>query len=594
MKYLQNIAGIVLVAGISILGGCSELDDNQTGGTGYGSVTVIFNQSTLRTLYPDTTQITAYELSFTGGPETREPESIAVNETKTVNLEVGTWTITVTAYAGTTPTAAGSQVVNITDGGAATANITLTPVFTGNGTFTYSIEFPTSITTATLTISNLDGTVPTNGTITMPGDSIAAGHWTGEQTFAAGYYFMNLQVWKGNLVAGKTEVVHIFAGLTTATPTYSFTNDDLTLSGMPIVNINTTASGAAITATYQNATIRIANTTDPLSDSGVKIKLDADSGLYKKSYNIELDAATALFGEAADKEWVLLANDNDPTLLHTDALFKMGKLSRLGWTPCSHFVNLYINGAYCGIYQLTESIKIATNRVNVTNDGYLLTLDTTLPVPNTSDFQTSGGSSGFWVTIKEPSEGKTGARKITIEDYVNEMETYLYGLTGCRDHLDTISSVDWYLINELAKNANTGLWLNYDPAAAAKLKLGPIWNYGDSFQQPSSGFAWKGTAWFGDNSSDQGLFSCWEFPFLVKNRFPYFNSKQAEILANIDAKAASVRRSIVQNSKRWHGTPSGNDLGDTSEAILTAYDAEVQNLKDWITARFTWLEGAIN
>ncbi|GAP71410.1 hypothetical protein SAMD00024442_117_3 [Candidatus Symbiothrix dinenymphae] len=430
----------------------------------------------------------------------------------------------------------------------------------------------------------------------MPPSAIAAGRWTGEQTFAAGYYFMNLQVWKGDLVAGKTEVVHIFAGLTTATPTYTFTdNEDFTLSGIPVVNINTTASGAAITATYQPATIRIASTTDPLPNSGVKIKLDADSGLYKKSYNIELDAATALFGEAADKEWVLLANDNDPTLLHTDALFKMGKLSRLGWTPCSHFVNLYINGAYCGIYQLTESIKIAANRVNVTDNGYLLTLDTTLPVPNTSHFQTSGGSSGFWVTIKEPSEGKTGARKITIEDYVNEMETYLYGLAGCRDHLDTISSVDWYLINELAKNENTGLWLNYDyNAADAKLKLGPIWNYGNSFQQASSGFVWKGVAWFGDNISDPGLFFCWEFPNLVKNRFPYFKSKQAEILTNIDEKVASVRKSIVQNSKRWQGTSSGNNLGNTSDVILPAYDAKVQEMKTWITARFTWLEAEIN
>ena len=108
----------------------------------------------------------------------------------------------------------------------------------------------------------------------------------------------------------------------------------------------------------------------------------------KKPYRLKLTDKQSLLGMPSSRDWVLLANYSDKTLLR-NTMAHRSRHANIGmpWTPRSAFVEVYLNDRYDGVYQLIENIKVAKDRVNideladddVTPDlisgGYLLEVD---------------------------------------------------------------------------------------------------------------------------------------------------------------------------------------------------------------------------
>ena len=96
----------------------------------------------------------------------------------------------------------------------------------------------------------------------------------------------------------------------------------------------------------------------------------------KKPYRIKLDEKHKLLGLDKAKHWVLLANYRDVTDLMNTYVFETGQWLGLPFTNHTRYVELYLNGEYRGVYQLTEQIQQGKNRVNVSDErGILLSLD---------------------------------------------------------------------------------------------------------------------------------------------------------------------------------------------------------------------------
>lgn len=96
----------------------------------------------------------------------------------------------------------------------------------------------------------------------------------------------------------------------------------------------------------------------------------------KKPYRIKLDQKHKLLGLEKAKSWVLLANYRDVTDLMNTFVFEMGEWLGLPFTNHTRYVELFLNGDYCGVYQLTEQIQQNKNRVSISDDrGILLSLD---------------------------------------------------------------------------------------------------------------------------------------------------------------------------------------------------------------------------
>lgn len=85
----------------------------------------------------------------------------------------------------------------------------------------------------------------------------------------------------------------------------------------------------------------------------------------KKPYNIKLNIAADLLGMGASKNWILLANYADGTHIRNKMVFDFAREAGMVNAPESEFVDLYLNGYYAGVYQLTETIEIGKNRIDI-------------------------------------------------------------------------------------------------------------------------------------------------------------------------------------------------------------------------------------
>lgn len=96
----------------------------------------------------------------------------------------------------------------------------------------------------------------------------------------------------------------------------------------------------------------------------------------KKPLRLRLLSKHKLLGLDKAKSWVLLANYRDVTDLMNTYVFETGQWLGLPFTNHTRYVEVFVNGDYRGIYQLTEQIQQGKNRVNVSDEhGILITLD---------------------------------------------------------------------------------------------------------------------------------------------------------------------------------------------------------------------------
>ena len=81
-------------------------------------------------------------------------------------------------------------------------------------------------------------------------------------------------------------------------------------------------------------------------------------GYPKKPYRLKLNKKAEICGLGKAKNYVLLANHLDPTLMLNSVAFKIGRLLELPFTNHAIPVDVVLNGIYKGSYLLTEQIEV--------------------------------------------------------------------------------------------------------------------------------------------------------------------------------------------------------------------------------------------
>jgi hypothetical protein len=390
-------------------------------------------------------------------------------------------------------------------------------------------------------------------------------------------------------------------------------------TGLPVIKIDT--QGMAITSkddwfTDLHPGVESSYTIydisgEPVSGStDIKGRGNTTWGMPKKPYSLKLTTKAPLLGMPTHKRWNLLANYSDKTLLRTDVAFKMGEILQDGlmWTPRSRHVQFYLNNQYQGVYQLVEAIKIDENRVNIQNiskknpqRGYILEIDARKG--EVFNFTTTRG---VIFNCSDPDEdldeiitGDTRTIFEKIQTDVQNAEDVLYSDVfsdpneGYQNYLDVDSFIDWYLVNEITKNADASFYLSvFMYYNGEKYCMGPVWdfdislgNYKDSPGEHSDGFYIKNAKWI------SRLFEDPAFVLQVKERW---NTKKTEFFAlqqYIDERAAYINSAQAQNFRKW------NILGVSvwpNVVVPGSYQGEIDYLKSWLAARLSWLDTAID
>lgn len=330
-------------------------------------------------------------------------------------------------------------------------------------------------------------------------------------------------------------------------------------------------------------------------------------GMPKKPYKLKLDEKAPLLGMPADKDWVLLANYADKSLLRTQVAFELGRRVGLAWSPRFRFVELFVNDAYMGTYQLGEGVKVAKDRVHIPEleegdisgsaltGGYLLEVDERLD--GDVYFRTRGGVPFVLDTPEEP----TPEQRAYIEDYIQQAEDAIYGDnradpdTGYAAYIDVDSFVNWYLVNEIMKNNDaiffSSCWMYKQ--RDGKLFMGPLWD----FDIAAGNINYNGNDdptgwWIRISPWISPLFEDPAFQARVKARWNELKAEQFDtILDYIEASAGSLTLAASNNFQRW---PILDEWVWPNAVVTGSYEGEVQYLRDWLQTRIAWMDAQFN
>lgn len=307
----------------------------------------------------------------------------------------------------------------------------------------------------------------------------------------------------------------------------------------------------------------------------------------KNDYRITFSSAVSLLDMPSHKDWELNPNVYDITMLHNQTAFFMSQMSKLDYTPRFRYVDLMFNGRYYGTYMLGEYLSVGSTRVNVGDDGFIMSIGY---LTSGSSFKTDYLEQP--VSVLYPTS-QSALIVNYIADVVREAEGVLFSSRfadesyGWRKYMDENSFVDWYLINEIAKNQSgafkSSCIMNY--RRGGKLKMGPVWDFekafGDAGSTGSSGFVIKDVSWY------KRLFKDPAFVTKVKERFDYYYNHQEDILKSINENAQYLKYAIQEDNTKWD-TFTSFMSSDADTWVL--YQGQVSSMKSWLTERMRWLK----
>ncbi|BBU27100.1 hypothetical protein BTHE68_08340 [Burkholderia sp. THE68] len=326
----------------------------------------------------------------------------------------------------------------------------------------------------------------------------------------------------------------------------------------------------------------------------------------KKPYRLKLESKASLLGMPKDKNWILLANYFDKTLLRNRAAFELGRRFGMAWTPRAVPLELTLDGEYKGVYDLVESVRADKNRVNIADS------DETVAPAKTGfivEINARMDEAVCWTTTHalpmciDTPDPASAVQTAYIKEYVQKAEDALFSdhatdaATGYEQYFDVASLIDWFLVNEIFKNQDAksfaSIYLYKD--AGGKLKFGPLWdfdlaagnvNYSDA-QYPEGWWVADGP-WIARMKQIDPTFET-----RVRARWDALKASQIDTLAAyIDESAQVIEASgaAQRNFRRW--PVLGTKLWP-NPVVKGSYRGEVDYLKGWLTRRIAWLDANI-
>ena len=385
----------------------------------------------------------------------------------------------------------------------------------------------------------------------------------------------------------------------------------MSFTGLPIVTINTDGGKEIVSEDdYLNATFAL----DPNGNDSAKVISATGSikgrgnstwGFIKKPYKFKFDKKTSLFGSAPSKEWVLLANYADKTLIRNYLANTLSASMKMAFSPMSEFVELYLNGKYNGNYMLTDQVEVSPSRVNIdeltTTDtdpskltgGYMMEIDQRIYETLDAPFFESRF---FPVTVKSPKTPTDGQMSY-IKGYVLEAENVLYGtnyrdpVNGFRKYFDEDSFIKWFIINEIFKNVDSQSFSSIDfyKPRNGKIFFGPVWDFdlgaGNATHNPSCEVA-------------TGFYTLYHKWFVQMYEDPAFKVKVAEIWKQYRTTFLNMNNLITDEGKLLEVSELMNfrlwpNFSDPSWCVIQGkanYAEHVAWLRQFLTKRIDWLD----
>ena len=238
-------------------------------------------------------------------------------------------------------------------------------------------------------------------------------------------------------------------------------DDESGPKSMPVVRVST-ENAAPITSKedYVKGTVSISDpdckySETKLLESTMKIRGRGNTTWKydKKPYRIKMDEKQKVLGMDKNKDWVLLANYCDKSLVRNIVAMEISRKLEFSWTIDIIPVEFYLNGEYQGVYCICQHKEVANHRVDIAEDDVLFELDKSMDKP----VHFRSAVCKIPVNFSHPEQPSSDVTK-WAKSYFEEFETALYGdkftseTEGYAKYIDVESFIRYYIIQELSYN----------------------------------------------------------------------------------------------------------------------------------------------
>ena len=365
-------------------------------------------------------------------------------------------------------------------------------------------------------------------------------------------------------------------------------------------------------ATIQHDAHGIYSTTSITSPLGIRTRGHSTRFMPKRPYRIRFDENTSLFGMKSAKNYILLANYLDRSLVRNSLMTYMSKLLDTPmYTLDFRYVDLYLNQSYRGQYLLMERVEFQKNRLNIEPNlalddaGFMVELDFQVYVQN----QGNEGLEWFKMNnkpyvIKEPNPIRTVGYQFRHTGFMN---TYFHStrqaLIERRDYenfIDVDNWIDYFLMQEISKNVDVGWGSVYMiKETGGKLKHMPLWDFDLAFGNadyipygPVGHWGWA-------NEEKNEFFTLMMKIPAIRTRFKekliaYETSMLPLIIQYLNDNESRLTILSQGNFSRWPMNecdgwcPIPSPLRD-----VTTINQQFTYLRSFLTQRFSWMKSNI-
>ena len=362
-------------------------------------------------------------------------------------------------------------------------------------------------------------------------------------------------------------------------------------------------------------------TEDAIDENGntnleIKVRGNSTADAEKRPYRLKFASKkTSTDGKAhkhdllgygyAKRNWTLLANVNDKSLLRNALTYHIGKAVGMPFCPGYKFVDLVINNEYRGTYQVSDHCEVDVDRINVNADtGWYVEFQGRNDM---CDYPMCFAEGGVLMNINnpEPDDENDADQRAAI---INPMKDWFLNTwkkafgagysnpaTGWRTYNDEETLLKFWIATELTGDYDGLMSVKAYREADGKLCWGPLWDKDLAFGNWDSMAAPDGKL-----VANLKQASCVQGYFENLTKDPTFMAHAKEtldnligggikttLLAKIDEMADVVRETQKLNHDKWGDHPSGA-FGHVDG--LADYQAYVDQLKEWLSDRIDYVQ----
>jgi len=367
---------------------------------------------------------------------------------------------------------------------------------------------------------------------------------------------------------------------------------------------------------WHDGTVMLEGTEFGFEDIDVRLRGRGNStwfaGPGKRPLRLRFNGGQSMFGSEEHRDWVLIANHFDISLMRNHGAFYLSSLlSGLDFTPSSQFLHLYVNGEYMGVYQLTDERDINPGRIQLAFDPnpavseYLFELDGHLIGWRADEFVE--GEDFFIVNgksydIRFPSDNLWDGHLEYLHAFVqNVSDTLLtHDYEAIKSLIDIDSAIDFYIVQELFKNVDVGNFSVFmslrGQGENRRIYFGPVWDFdrsaGNDLTNPQPEGLLAGT----DNYWFYQLLATPEIRARVVNRWNEVVFAEIRQMINHLQHLASFYRADFERNFDRH-IIADMFMVDRSNPItlnLATFYEHFQYLITWLNHRVDWLDAYFN